>query len=390
MKIVYLSSPSFADCDFPLIRQFQQQGNDVYSFLDLPCYSLKSTIINIKKQNPQFSILPAETYEEFNLFKGYLDLQKFFVINRPSKKVFHPQNILIKFKLIDQIRKINPDVIVMTSQPDMFDCLIYIFRNKLVLTVHDPFPHTGENSRRRAFFRSLAFKTIPKFVLLNGKQKDKFQKYWRLVDKQISVNRIGVYECTNLFLQKNTNKLGGKYSQNVLFFGRISPYKGIEYLLEAMKMVHKELPEVTVTIAGSGKMYFNIAPYVNLSYVDIRNRFIEMTEMVELLNRCSVVVCPYTDATQSGVVLTSYAMEKPIIATNVGAMSEYIESGKTGCLVPPRDAASLARTLIKVLSDTALLRNMSDNIKARNMSSSEGWAGIAKRYIDFFQNNIKE
>lgn len=384
MKIVYLSSASFADSDFPLIREYQNQGHDVYFFIDLPCYMLRSTIITIKEQIPHYGIFKATEYKEFDLFRDYMDLSHTYVINRLNKKVFYPKNILIQFQLYNKIREINPDTIVMTGKPEMFACLIYLFRKKLVMTVHDPFPHTGEKNIRDSFFRSIAFKLIPKFILLNGKQKDEFLKAHRLNVRQICINRIGVYDFMNIFLPKDKGKSDNSSARNILFFGRISPYKGIEYLLEAMKLVHNKLPDVTVTVAGSGKMYFDTSKYSALPYVRIINRFIEMSEIAELLDRCTIVVCPYTDATQSGVVLTAFAMNKPIVATQVGGLGEYITDNKTGILVPPKNVKALADAIVEVLDDKAMLDNMTQNIKARNASEEEGWTGIVKRYIDFF------
>lgn len=381
MKIVYLSSTPFADCDFPLIKEWQQQGHDVYFFIDLPCYLLHSNIINIENQIQKNDIFLSLEYEEFKFFEKYLNLDKVYVINRTRKSAFAFSNIYLQIKLNSFISKIEPDVIALTSAPDMFKCLIYKYRKKLVLTVHDPFPHTGEKALRTMIFRRLAFKIIPKFVLLNKTQKQKFKKYWQLNENQICINKLGSYDCTALYLNRLEIK---KTFHSILFFGRISPYKGIEYLLEAMKLVHEQIPYATLTIAGSGAMYFNMTPYKDLSYVDIQNRYIDMKELANLINQCSIVVCPYIDATQSGVVQTVFALNKPVIATNVGAMSEYIEDGKTGMLVPPCNSEKLAEAIIEVLKNNEYLVQMENNIKKLRDSKSGSWRGIAKKYIDFY------
>ena len=65
-------------------------------------------------------------------------------------------------------------------------------------------------------------------------------------------------------------------TKNVLFFGRISPYKGIEYLCEAMMRVREHIPDATLTIAGNGNIYFDISPYEKQEWIDIQNKYISM------------------------------------------------------------------------------------------------------------------
>lgn len=385
MKIVYLSAPFFSDCDFPLVRELQRQGHDIYFFIDLSVNFTHSTLIDIKSQIRENSILPASVYKEFDFFKNYFELEKVFVVNRTHRSEFHPFNIKVQFELMKRIREINPDVIQTTRIPDMFWTMLYQFRNKMFLTVHDPFPHTGEMSMRVMFFRKIAFRVFSKFILLNKSQFVEFRKVWNLNESQISLNRLGPYDCIKLFLPKN-NVDKTISSRNILFYGRISPYKGIEYLLNAMEIVHEKIPDLNLTIAGGGKMYFDVSKYDKLSYVNIQNNFISIEQLALLIEQASVVVCPYTDATQSGVVLTSFAMNKPVIATDVGALGEYIENGVTGLLVPPRDSIALADAIVDLFSDSELLSKMHNSVKERNLSDADGWEGIAKRYIEFYNS----
>ena len=86
MKILYLSSPYFADCDFPLVRQFQKMGHDVTYLIMLDPYSLKSTLFNIRRQIPDNGIIPAIWYPELKVYESYLDMSKIFIANYTAKK----------------------------------------------------------------------------------------------------------------------------------------------------------------------------------------------------------------------------------------------------------------------------------------------------------------
>jgi len=379
MKIVYISSPHFADCDFPLIRAFQQLGHEVYYFMSLAPYSKKSTIINIEKLIDKDDIIPASNYKELQPYKRFFDFKNFNIINQTSGKQSSPSSQRLYRNLFKAIKKIKPDKVISTGLLEISTVPLILLRSKLTFIVHDPFPHSGETSFRKTFFRRLSFLVGKQFVLFNKNQLDDFCKSYHIKKEQIIINRLGTYDAMNTFIDKE--KISEEPSKNILFFGRISPYKGIEYLCEAMKKVHEEVPDATLTIAGGGKMYFDYAPYKDLDYIHLMNRYIPTEELANLLQRCDFSVCPYTDATQSGVIMTSFTMNKPVIASNVGGLGEMIEDGKTGILVPPKDIDALANALISLLKDENRLKQMSETISTTYHSGDWDWNNIAKKYL---------
>ena len=153
-----------------------------------------------------------------------------------------------------------------------------------------------------------------------------------------------------------------------------------------MELVHKIIPEATLTIAGGGKYYFDIGKYSNLPYITIKNHYINMEDLATLLVNCSLCVCPYTDATQSGVIMTSFSLGKPVVATNVGGLSECIENKKSGILVPAKNSKALAEAIISLLSDRQLLNSMSDYILNEYNQGEKSWEKIAEKYITYYQN----
>ena len=110
-----------------------------------------------------------------------------------------------------------------------------------------------------------------------------------------------------------------------------------------------------------------------------------MEELARLLKDCAFTVCPYTDATQSGVIMTSYSLCKPVVASNVGGLSEMVEEGKTGLLVPPKDVDSLANSIITLLKDDEKREYMADNIRNDYFAGDKSWKIIANKYINFYE-----
>lgn len=380
IKIVYLSSPAFADYDFSLIKAFQQQGYDVYYFMLLAEYNRRSTLIDIAGIHPENDIIPANKYAELQRFSSYLDINKFFVINKVHRQDTHPLSLYLYWKLSRTISQINPDKII--AQPfEIAGLLLYKFRNRIRFVIHDPVLHTGESTLRKRLFRWICFRLGKKFFLLNKNQSDDFCKKHRINIKHVLVNELSAYDVYKVFA--NEAYPIQNREKNILFFGRISRYKGIEYLCEAMKKVHERIPEATLTIAGDGKMYIEPEVYKNKNYIEIINRFIPTEMLTSMIQESTVVCCPYMDATQSGVIMTAFAFQKPVVATRVGGIENQIDDGITGMLVPPCDAEALADALIGILSNQEHQETMANNLREKYHTENQPWGMIAKKYANF-------
>lgn len=382
MKILYLSTPSFADCDIPLIRAMQTKGYDVTYLLLLAPHNLQYTIIDIKKLYPHTGVFPACVYPELSTFKDYIDMDKFFVANRTSNKSYSLSYWRKTYAIFRFIKTNKFDIIHTPCLFGLKRMLLYFSGSKTVTTIHDPFPHTGEKNITSDNNRKIAVRYSHGIILLNNKQKDDFCTYYNVSSDKLCINKLGIYE--NIALMGSGDHISKK--NNVLFFGRISPYKGIEYLCAAMEIVRKKIPDATLTIAGSGKLYFDITPYISKGYIDLQNRFMGINEIATMLRQCSVCVCPYTDATQSGVIMTSFALSKPVIASNVGGLDEMIEDGKSGLLVEPKNPKALAEAIIKVLNNPSKLDQMEEYIKETYYLGKNSWKNIADIYIEFYNN----
>ena len=385
MKLLYISSPFFADCDFPLIKSFQNKGLDVTYLILLPCFALRSTLVDIKKQIQKTGIFSATEYSEFKQYANYMDMSKVYVSNRINQKRYSLSYIKENYLLWRFIQEGRFDIVHYDSYFAGIRRHYYRLNNHWITTFHDPFPHSGEergNFRKRY---QCAIDGSNGYVLLNENQKEQFCKTYNIDPNKVLINRLGVYDNVRSFVRPGTEP----FSYNILFFGRISPYKGIEYLCEAMKSVRQSIPDATLTIAGGGKMYFDIEPYKQLGYIEVRNHYIGMEELAELLSRCSLSVCPYTDATQSGVIMTSFAMGKPVVATNVGGLGEMIDEGKSGLLVPPKDPQALAEAIIALLEDKSRLSSMSEYIRQKYEHGEWSWNAIADKYIEYYKKILE-
>jgi glycosyltransferase involved in cell wall biosynthesis len=146
--------------------------------------------------------------------------------------------------------------------------------------------------------------------------------------------------------------------QVVLFFGNIAPYKGLEYLVEAMPLLARAHPAAKLVIAGRTKgseSYWatierRIEELALTSRVISRIEFIPDEEAEIYFKAADVLVLPYTHVFQSGVLFLGYNFGLPVIAADVGSLREDIVEGDTGFVFPPRDPAALAAALARYFS----------------------------------------
>jgi len=140
------------------------------------------------------------------------------------------------------------------------------------------------------------------------------------------------------------------HARHLLVFGYVRPYKGVEDLIAALPAV----PDATLEVVGR----FQVPPAKldRLAHrlgvadrVTLRDGFVPDAELREVFGRADLVVAPYRQASQSGVVHLAYSFGRPVVATAVGGLADAVVPGRTGLLVPPRDPASMALALRSAL-----------------------------------------
>jgi glycosyltransferase involved in cell wall biosynthesis len=143
-------------------------------------------------------------------------------------------------------------------------------------------------------------------------------------------------------------------------------------------------PDEKLVVAGSGKMYFDAEPYIDEGLLELHNRYLSDAELAGFITNALFVVCPYIDATQSGVIMSTFALGKPVIATATGGLPEMVKDGRHGFIVPPKDSQALAKAIEKLLSDRQLLSQMRENIMADYHQGKFSWHDIADQYASVY------
>ena len=378
MKIVYIGTASCSDSDFPLIRALQLQGVDVYSYFYVNKYNSSAGLfdIQLKKKN---SIISASKYEGLAKYEDYINLDKVFIINhyyifRHNWQYWFRWLMWLKFYL--HVKKQKGDILHITWPLAGALRILYKLKMKIVQTIHDPFPHSGQYSSKNEEIRIEAINRADRLVLLSTPQLDSFCNYYHVNKDKVLLNRMGEFDYLNLLKSSSENN-----RPYVLYIGQIQEHKGIDILLEAMIQTHLIYPNVKLIVAGKGDFPFDVSKYTNLDYIEFRNYYVKVDEMVDLLTNSLFAVCPYRDATQSGVVQTAFSLEVPLIVTNVGDLPLSVQDRVTGLVVPPCDVKALSDAMNYLLGNPEQLVAYKKNIH-NIWRKDQSWEPIAQKYIE--------
>ncbi len=148
-------------------------------------------------------------------------------------------------------------------------------------------------------------------------------------------------------------------SNVILFFGRVDRHKGVEYLVRAQPFITAAVADARIVIAGRGPEFVRCRQLMpDPTRFELYEGFVSNELVAALFQRAVVVVLPYLSASTSAVLVTAHVFGKPVVATRVGCLPEYIQHGITGLLVPPADEQQLASAIVRLLQDPTLRHTM--------------------------------
>ena len=258
----------------------------------------------------------------------------------------------------------------------------YLRRMPKVYTIHDYLPHSGEWKRTPVILHKLYSKLNYQFIQHYHFLTERLSEFYGIQADRVHTVYCGPLEIYRVFL----NKPISEEPHTILFFGRISYYKGIEYLVQAVPKIKEHIPDVKIIIAGKGDFWFK---FKDREKYEIYNYHVSNKELVNLIQRASIVVTPYTDATHSAVIMTAYAFNKPVVASAVGGIPEVVDDHVTGRLVPPSNSQALANAIIELLSNSKKRKRMKQNIQKKCSEGKLAWDHIAKQTIGVYKKALK-
>jgi len=332
--------------------------------------------------------------EEYKINADYIDKSvEVCLINKFKNFKFFFYNLKIFYDNICRIRKINPDIIHIQGGNLLLVIIIPFLKKKaLITTFHDVKPHPGHDDTITRFVR-FYLKKKSKNIFVHGK------KLKNMIHDELDVPKNKVHSIPlgehNLRPFKDYIDETVEENDSILFFGWIGYRKGLIYLIQSEPMITEQFPNVKIVIAGQigtgtlNKNYFDLCmeKIQNNETFDVHPYHVSWKEGAELFQKASMVVLPYVETSQSGVIPTAYGFKKPVIVTDVGAMPEIVDEGKTGLIVPPKDPESLAKAIIKLLKNNELRKQMGENAHTK-LKKDLSWDKICKKTIKIYKKSL--
>jgi glycosyltransferase involved in cell wall biosynthesis len=255
-----------------------------------------------------------------------------------------------------QIRRFRPDVIIVSmnfAQAMPLSFSLAATGSRLLYVVHDAVPHPGDYMPRvQKITQRGLIACARQLVFLSAYVGENIR---RTLPRRHR-NNMAVLNLTKQALANRTEPRTLRENEPLrfLFLGRLLQYKGLDILAEALeRLQHRN--DWRLTIAGNGDerafvlKHFRQFPQVDLSHM----RWLLEAEVDTLIAEHDVIVCPYTEASQSGVLPEAFSIGIPAVVTPVGALPEQIGFGRAGWLASTATPGDLAVAMEAALDHRA-------------------------------------
>ncbi|HEV2998265.1 MAG TPA: glycosyltransferase family 4 protein [Solirubrobacteraceae bacterium] len=173
----------------------------------------------------------------------------------------------------------------------------------------------------------------------------------------------------------------------VLCFGLMRPYKGIDVLLEAWRGLGGAAPGPELWIAGMPRMDISALRAAAPANVRFDARFIPDAELPAYFARADLLVLPYLQADQSGVLFTALAFGKPLLLSDVGGFPEIARTGAARA-VPAGDSEALAEALRELLADPTARAEMAARARAA-AAGPYSWQQVARAHLRLYEGLLE-
>ena len=311
-------------------------------------------------------------------------------LGRVSKVVSH---VRLLNKLERVVREWRPDVVHLQWLPlPLLDARFLRSvkgRTKLVHTMHNTSLFHGTSPGVQGWGLEESWYLFDRIIVHSEYSRRAALASGAATERNLVVVPHGPFDHYSRFVSSSPRPIA---PVTILFAGAIKPYKGLDVLVESLPALAK------ATSPGSWRLMIAGHPSYPLNslreqverrglqeYVTWNLRHQSERELGVLLGSSHIVVLPYREIDQSGVLLAAVGVARPVVATKVGAFPELLKHEQHGLLVAPNDANALGESLARMVND-ADLRTRCENSMRSLACGSLRWSTIARSTLSVYKS----
>ena len=324
--------------------------------------SYKNILNEFIQKNQTYIVIPSAYDQEEFSDKFKFKIKETFSCNNKIIALF--QSMSFAYKLRKIVKQNGIIRIFLYFDNDWFNIILNIFlintKVDYFVWIHDPILHSGEGiitKTVRLFNEKFLYRKAKKiFISWEGIKGVVADRYKIGQEKIVSIKLPEMAETQFSDIIPSDSD---KCLYDILFFGRIESYKGINLLIDTILYLEQSGRLLRTVIGGTGSIEKEVAKSINgHSNIIFINKYIENRKLAELISVSKIVVLPYKDATGTLAIQTANFYNKPVIASNVGCFSEYIENGVNGFIFDQYTVDDLANKIFYLLENRSLYQKM--------------------------------
>jgi glycosyltransferase involved in cell wall biosynthesis len=366
------------------------------------CEGLARALVQLKHDVHLFTLdFPgAPGYEEMHGVKVY----------RASTELGHPNfltwvllfNHFLSKKMADASQKVDFDVMHIHDWLPAFSGISFKhYLNKpMVLTVHSTEVGRAQGLHSPDSFSINGIEWWSNYeanmvIVCSQSMKDEICNHFNLPQTKVEVIPNAI-DATQYHTDADSTQVRrlygvGQGEKLVLCVGRLVPQKGMEYFIRAIPLIDKQFPKAKYVIVGEGWSRDILESEARITGLNHKIRFtgfLSDQAVIDLMSSADVLVVPSIYEPFGIVALEGMATGVPVVASNVGGLSEVINHERTGVFVYPRSPESIAWGIERVLSDPEHAKWLADNAKEK-LHKAYSWEAVAMKTVEVYKKVVQ-
>ncbi|MGI9449957.1 MAG: glycosyltransferase family 4 protein [Geminicoccaceae bacterium] len=282
---------------------------------------------------------------------------------------------IVRSRDIDVVHFLGDDVSWLNFLPFM------IGRRPIVITIHDATTHPGDHeSLVLPRFAVEQFYQRGTRLIVHGEsiRTALAKRSGRSPDVIDIVPHVAMHRYQEVAKRRGLEATPDQGVRRLLFFGRVMAYKGLPDLLAAARLTkQRTAPSLKLVVAGRGPALDDVRPELGADHVQLFDQFVPDELVAQLFLDTDLVVLPYLEASQSGILAIAAAFGKPVLVTDVGELGEIVRATGMGLVAPPSDPEALSAAISRFLTDPAFASELAE--ASRRAGSGDGL--LSRRHV---------